>query len=137
VIAGRPEALEMLKEEVKKELKEERKIEETEQRTRMAGQMRENETRQWRKKIDEEFPKLAEKIGLSPTQEYAIKDIAEAAFKEIMALWEEAIAKPESEVDWTAFQEDMEKIYKDATEQVGELVNEEQEKALEKFFEDR
>lgn len=135
-IAGRPETLETLKEELKKELKEERKIEEVEKRVKWVGQMKESETKKWQKKLDEEFPKLAEKIGLSPTQEYAIKDIAEAAFKEIMALWEDAMGKPESEVDWTAFGENMEKIYKDAEAQVTELVNEEQGKALGKFFED-
>ncbi len=134
--AGSP-AIETLKEEVKKELKEERKKEEEERRLKMASQMKEMETKRWQKKLDEEFPKLAEKINLSTTQEFAIKEIAEEAFKKIMALWEEAMSKPEDEVDWAGFQEKMEKIYKDAETQVTEMVSKEQAEALEKFFEER
>ena len=132
--SGSP-AMETLKEEVKKELKEERKKEEEERRQKMAGQMKEMETKRWRKKLDEEFPKLAEEINLNTTQEFAIKEIAENAFKKIMALWEEAMKQPEDEVDWASFQEKMEKIYKEAESQVVEMVTEKQAEALGKFFE--
>ena len=101
----------------------------------MASQMKEIETKRWQKKLDEEFPELAVKLNLSTTQEFAIKEIAEDAFKKIMAIWEEAASKPEDEVDWADFQENMEKIYNEAESQVVEMVSKEQGEALRKFFE--
>jgi hypothetical protein len=130
-----PEGVEALKEQVKKELKEEQHLKELEQRERMAKQVKEMQTKEWRKQIDEDFPKLAQKIGLNATQEMNIKDIAENAFKEIMLLVEDAMSQPEDQVDWIAFQEKMEKIYKDAEAQIVPLVTEEQGNALRKFFE--
>ncbi len=134
-LADAPEAVEALKEQVKKELQEERMLKEQKDRERMAQQVQQMQTKEWRKQIDEEFPKFAQKIGLNPTQEMAIKDIAESAFKQLMVLLEEAMNQPQSEVDWAAFQEKMKGIYADAEAQIVPLVNEEQAKALRKFFE--
>jgi hypothetical protein len=134
-LADAPEAVEALKEQVKKELQEERLLKEQEEREHMAQQVKQMQTREWRKQIDEDFPRLAQKIGLNPTQEMAIKDIAENAFKQIIALLEDAMNQPQSEVDWVAFQEKMKKIYEEAEAQVVPLVDEEQGKALRKFFE--
>jgi hypothetical protein len=92
------------------------------------------QTREWRKQIDEDFPKFAQKIGLNATQEMEIREIAENAFKQLMALLEEAINQPQSEVDWAALDEKTKEIYKDAEAQIVPLVSEEQGKALRKFF---
>ena len=127
--------IEELKEEVKKEIKEERRAEEIEAQRKWYEQMNEKEQEKWKKRLEEEFPKLAQKIKLSPTQEFGIREIAENAFNKIMALWDDAMSKHKSEVDWTAFGKEMEKIYKEAEAQVTEMVSEEQAEALGKFFE--
>lgn len=130
-----PEVIEALKEEVKKEIKEERLAQETQARQKWFQQMRERESANWKKKLEEEFPKTALALKLSPTQEFSIREVAEDAFKKLMALMEEAMTKPWDQVDWAAYQEKTEKIYKEAEAQVVEMVSEEQAKALRKFFE--
>jgi hypothetical protein len=129
-----PEAVEALKEQVKKEIEEERRLREQKEREQMTVRVKEMQTKEWRKQIDDEFPKLAQKIGLNATQEMEVREIAENAFKELMMLLEEAMSKPQSEVDWAAFQEKTKKIYEEAEAQIVPLVSEEQAKALRKFF---
>jgi hypothetical protein len=134
-LAGQSEVVEALKEEVKKEIREEQEAEEREARRKWFAQTRERESAEWKKKIEDEFPKLAQKISLSPTQEYTIKDIAEGAFRQLMALMEEALTKPWEEVDWTAYEEKTHRIYEEAEAKIVDMVTEDQAKALREFFE--
>ena len=132
-----PEVIEAVKEEVKKELKEEKLAKETEQFQNWYKQMHKSESEKFRKQMEDDFPALAQKIKLTPTQEYAIRDVAEGAFKKIMALIEDTMAnRSKEEIDWVAYQKQMEEIYNEAETQIVELVDEKQAGAIRKFFED-
>ena len=132
-----PDVIEAVKEEVKKELKEERLAKETEQFQQWYREMHKTESEKFKKQMEEEFSVFAQKIKLSSTQEYAVRDIAEDAFKKIMALLEDTMAnRSKEEIDWAAYQKQMEEIYTEAEQQIVELVSEEQADAIRKFFED-
>lgn len=127
-------AVEVLKEEVKRELKEERLEEQKARYLKWAKQSREHETKKWRKKMDEEFPKFAQKINLNVTQETSIKEIAENVFNQVIEMMEQEIARGE-EADWAAFSEKVGKIYEETQAEILEMVTEEQAQKLNKFFE--
>lgn len=127
-------AVETIKEEVKRELKEERKREQKEQYLKWAKQSREHETKKWRKKMDEEFPKFAQKINLNVTQEAGIRELAEDVFNQVMEMMEQEIAKGE-DADWAAFSQNVGKIYEETQAEILELVTEEQANKLKWFFE--
>ena len=133
-LPGGSPAMEDLKEEVKKELKEERQKEEIRRRQKWAEQSKEMQTREWRRKLDEEYPELVRKLNLSVNQEISIKEIAENAFNQIIELMQEMLGKPEDEADWLGFQEKIEKIYKDAESKITQQVTPEQAEKLKEFF---
>jgi hypothetical protein len=139
-VPGRPlpEAVEAIKETVKRELKEEKLAKEKEGVQTWYREMYKTEAAKFEKKMDERYPELARKIGLNGTQESAIRDIAEDSFDKIMTLMEDAIAdKTWEEIDWTAYGKQAEAVGKEHEARINELVDEEQAKALKRFFEDR
>ncbi|TET38351.1 MAG: hypothetical protein E3J72_03350 [Planctomycetota bacterium] len=139
VDAGDREAMEQIKEAVKKEIKEEIKeeaqIKKKEATAKKVEGWKEKERTQWRRKLDEDFAALAEKIGLNGNQEADVKEIGEDTLSRIMALLDRADEFTTNE-QWGEIKGEWARVFEDAERQVGDIVNEEQTGAIMEFFRD-
>ena len=121
---------------VKKEIKEESKTAKRESNVEGAKKWVDWQTAQLRKKLDDEFPRLAEKIGLDARQELNVKDIAEEMLRKITTLWsnwEERLATATNE-DWGEFKGEINQVYENTSTQMQEHVSEKQARAIMGFF---
>ena len=128
--------LEQIEEEVKRLIKEENKV--TKQKSNVEGAKKwvDWQTAQLRKKLDDEFSRLAEKIGLDARQELNVKDIAGEMLRKITTLWsnwEERLATATNE-DWGEFKGEINQVYENTSTQMQEHVSEEQARAIMGFF---
>jgi predicted nucleic acid-binding Zn-ribbon protein len=131
-----PAVIERLKEEVKKEIKEESKIAKKESNVAGARKWMNWQTTQLRKKMDDDFTRMAEKLELDRNQEIAVREIGEQILEKITNLWsdwEERLASATDE-DWGEFKGELGGIYRNAERQLGQHVNEEQSRAIMRFI---
>ena len=130
--------LDKIKEAIKKEIKEENIAEKKQKGVQSARKWVEWQTQSMRKKLDNDFVRLAEKIGLDRNQELAARDITEGVLRQLKTLWTDwadRLADADDEV-WGEFKGEIGGVYKDAHHQLQRHVSEEQAKAIMRFIQE-
>jgi hypothetical protein len=130
--------LDKIKEAIKKELKKENIAEKKQKGVQSARKWVEWQTQSMRKKLDNDFVRLAEKIGLDRNQELAARDITEEVLRQLKTLWTnwaDRLADADDEV-WGEFKGEIGGVYENAHQQLQRHVSEEQAKAIMRFIQE-
>lgn len=131
------DALEHIKEEVKREIKEESKIARRKKESAGVKKWADSQTQGLQKKMDKQFLRVAEKLNLDRNQEIAVKDITENLIKQVSTIWsnwEERLAEGMTNEDWGEFKGELGEVYDNAAEQLLQHVSERQAKAIMGFI---
>ncbi len=133
---GVHDAIDRLKEDIKKELKEENQAAKREKHAQEVKKWRDWQMWQLRNKLDDKLPGLAQKLGLDTSQELLVKSIGEEVLRKITSHWEnwEGRLADAGDEDWREFKGEFGRIYEDAQRQLAGHVTEAQAKAIMRFI---